>query len=677
MVLAAAAEGSLPRPAVEAAVAAAAPTAQALIKLAAALAADPGALAAGAPPVAGRLAAELAARGSVTLAIPACAACARTGRPLFRGEGGGVCQRCRTWQLAEPCSACGKVKPVEMRAMAGQPLCGVCRRRTGLASRRCGACGKTAPVAVRARDGRPDICVNCYRMPEAACAVCGRRRGCYYAATSRPVCPSCAPRATAACARCGQDRPPQARWPEGPVCDPCYTAALQHRGRCASCGQQRRLVAPPGPDAGICAGCAGLPVTHACAGCGIEDKLYERGRCGRCSLRRRAAALLAGPGGQVPAGLLPVLGAICAARTPGSAIKWLRRSHGAALLADLASGKLPATHEALDADPRRRAADFLRHMLIAGGVLPARDEEVARASRRLSRMIEAVEPAAARRAARAYATWQVMRRLRASASRAARPRTYTAHAHRNVRAAAGFLAWLHGRGLTLARCRQADVDAWLTTGPAAGQARDFLTWAAARGHCQAFTFPGRVRASGAAASQEQRWALAARLLHDDALDPTDRAAGCLLLLYGQQLTRIAAMTTSQVTSRDGAVHIRLGDHDIPVPEPLGAALTDLTRNGRTRAGTGSPATTPWLFPGGLPGQPITPGRLGGRLRALGIHATEYRRAALTDLAARLPAAVLADSLGLAPKTAVQWMRQAGGDWSGYAAELARTRLHQP
>ena len=54
-----------------------------------------------------------------------------------------------------------------------------------------------------------------------------------------------------------------------------------------------------------------------------------------------------------------------------------------------------------------------------------------------------------------------------------------------------------------------------------------------------------------------------------------------------------------------------------------------------------------------------------------------RRAALTDLAAQMPAAVLADLLGLTPGTAVRWMRQAGADWSGYAAELARTRHHQP
>ncbi len=677
MEMAAAAEGSLPRHAVAAAVDAVAPAGQALRQLAVALAADPAALSRGAPPVAGRLAAALIACGSATLTVPACARCGRTGRPLFRGQDGGICQPCRNWQLAAACTACGKVKPVAVRTDAGQPVCEVCRRRAGHADRQCGICGKTAPVAVRGHGGEQDICVNCYRMPEAVCSGCGRRRECRFAGTRRPVCASCSPRASAPCARCGQVRPPQARWPEGPVCDPCYTAALRRRGTCAACGQERRLATPPGPAADTCADCAGLPVICACTDCGFEDKLYVRARCDRCSLRGRTTVLRAGPGGDVPAALLPVLEAISTARTPKSALNWLSRGAGAAVLADLAAGHLAATHEALDAHPRPRAAGFLRHILTAAAVLPARDEGLARTELWLGPLLEAIESAADRRLVQAYATWQVIRRLRRSTGQAARPRTYTARARNNIRAAAGFLAWLRARQATLASCRQRDIDDWLATGPSACHARDFLTWAAGHRHCPGFAVPGPQRASGTSISQDERWALTARLLHDDTLDLTDRAAGCLLLLYGQQLSRIAAMTASQVTSHDGTVNVRFGHHDVPVPPPLGVVLTELIRSGRTHTGTGSPATTPWLFPGGLPGRPITAGRLGGRLRRLGIYAMAGRRAALTDLASQLPAAVLASTLHIAPGTAVHWMHEAGGDWSRYAAEIARTRNHQP
>lgn len=547
VLMAAAAEGSLPLPVVAAAVGAVATSPAVLRELAAALAAGPGVFRLGAPPVAGRLVAELTARGSVTLTAPACSRCGRAGMPLTRTDAGAMCKPCAARRFTAACAHCGEVKPVASRDSAGRRICERCRRHDR-GHRQCGICGKTASIAVRARDGAPDICVNCYRMPGAVCSVCGKERECNFAGTSRPVCPSCSPRVTASCARCGQDRPVEARWAEGPVCDPCYRAALRHRGQCASCGQQRRLVTPPGPAADTCSDCAGLPAICVCADCGIEDKLYERGRCDRCSLRRRAAELLTDT----------------------------------------------------------------------------------------------------------------------------RPRTYTASARRNIRAAAGFLTWLRGQDRTLSTCRQGDVDAWLATTPGACQVRDFLTWAARHGHCPPLHAPGPARRDGTAISQDHRWTLAARLLHDDSIDLTDRAAGCLLLLYGQQLSRIAAMTTSQITSRDGTVFTRFGDHDLPVPGPLGTILTELIRTGRSHTGTGSPASTPWLFPGGLPGRPITPARLGERLRTLGIYAMTGRRAALLDLAAQLPAAVLADLLHIAPTTAVRWMRQAGGDWSRYAAELTRT-----
>ncbi len=357
--IAAAADSSLPRPVIEAAVDAVAPGGQALRQLALALSADPGALATGAPPVAGKLAAALIARGSAALTVPACTVCGRAGKPLFRGDAGSaVCQRCRSWQLAVACASCGKVRPRAGRDDAGQPACEVCYRRDDpRRHRQCGACGKTAPVAARL-------------------------------------------------------------------------------------------------------------------------------------------------------------------------------------------------------------------------------------------------------------------------------------------------------------------------------ARDFLIWAGARGHCTPLTIPAPARATGPAISQDQRWTHVARLLDDAALDPTDRVAGSLLLLYGQPLSRIAAITTSQITRRDDTTFILLGRHDAPVPAPLAGAIAQLTRDGRSHRGIGSPTATTWLFPGHLPGRPITPSRLGERLRDIGIYAQTGRRAALLDLAAQLPAAVLADLLGLHENTAAKWISQAGGDWTRYAAELARNHPHQ-
>jgi hypothetical protein len=123
--------------------------------------------------------------------------------------------------------------------------------------------------------------------------------------------------------------------------------------------------------------------------------------------------------------------------------------------------------------------------------------------------------------------------------------------------------------------------------------------------------------------------------------------------------------------------VRLGAHDITVPEPLAGLLTDLLDTGRRYIGVGSPTTPrPWLFPGHLPGRPITPARLGERLRHLGIRALPARRATLLQLAAEVPAAILADLLHLNPATATRWTRDTGGNWSRYAASLALTRSHR-
>jgi hypothetical protein len=372
-----------------------------------------------------------------------------------------------------------------------------------------------------------------------------------------------------------------------------------------------------------------------------------------------------------------VLTAICSARNPRTALNWLRAGAGAAILADLAADRTAATHETLDQHPRPRAAGYLRQMLVAGGVLPPRDEELARTERWLAGLLASMTVPEHRRLVRAFATWQVMPRLRRSSQARRRPRTYTARARNMISTAARFLSWLSARGTTLPACRQADIDNWLTASPGAGDVRDFLAWAARQGHCPPFDIPRPPPRAGTGIGDNQRWDLVTRLLRDDSIQVTDRVAGCLILLFGQNMTRVAAMTTSQVTRRGDGVYVQLGQHEIPVPRTLGSLLLTLIADGKPNTGTGSPATSQWLFPGLLPGQPITPARLAGRLRALGIPVQAGRRAALTGLAAQLPAAMLADALGLQPGTAVRWMHDAGADWNRYAANLARTRNHQP
>ncbi|MDQ3680179.1 MAG: hypothetical protein M3378_06485 [Actinomycetota bacterium] len=579
--------------------------------LATALEAGPEVVRAGAPPVVGRLVGELRARGS-SLPVPACATCGRTGRPLVRVGTTGVCPRCRSHQLAEACSGCGRVRVVISRGSDGAPSCAACAPRP---ARPCGRCGRIRPIARRGRDGEDDICDSCFRPPVATCCTCGRRRPCWFVSAGHPTCASCSPKAVATCAHCAKLRAPCAHWPEGPVCEACYRAALSRRGMCEGCGEERRLVSPPGAGARLCCDCAGVPSLARCKDCGIEERLYADGRCVRCALADRSARLLGGPRPE----LLAVHQSIVAARQPYSAHNWLRRAGGAEILAEMASGTLGITHEALDAHPRPGAARYVRQMLVAGDVLAARDEALVALEAWVADRVETVEDPEHRRLLRAYATWGVLRRVRQRAEQAKAVRTPTRQAKTRLAAAISFLAFLAGRHRALADAEQGDIEAWLGEGPAsAHEVKDFLSWAAQRKLTGRFEIPSPPLREGTALDDEERWAIVGRLLHDDGLCLTDRVVGCLVLLYAQQLSRIVAMTVDQVITADDDVYLRLGTGRALVPEPMGSLVVELVATGRPYVGLGSPSQQSWLFPGLHPGRPLHPGHLGERLAKLGL-----------------------------------------------------------
>lgn len=72
-----------------------------------------------------------------------------------------------------------------------------------------------------------------------------------------------------------------------------------------------------------------------------------------------------------------------------------------------------------------------------------------------------------------------------------------------------------------------------------------------------------------------------------------------------------------------------------------------------------------LFPGRPPTRPLSPQAFSATLTRHGVTAHLGRNAALLDLAADLPAAVLADLLGISASTAVKWSILTGRDWASY------------
>jgi hypothetical protein len=199
-----------------------------------------------------------------------------------------------------------------------------------------------------------------------------------------------------------------------------------------------------------------------------------------------------------------------------------------------------------------------------------------------------------------------------------------------------------------------------------------VRWAVSHRHAKGLTY-GAVRWDGPRGPHdgEQRWADARRLLHDDTLATGDRVAGLLLLLYAQRIASLARLTADAVLDDGEQVRLLLGTVPVLLPAPLASLVRDLVATRHSHAALGRPASTPWLFPGGRPGQPISNDGLTTRLSKIGLSPGRARSTALFTLAAEIPPKVLARMLGIHIQVAVQWQKAAAGDWMTYAADVSQ------
>ena len=108
-----------------------------------------------------------------------------------------------------------------------------------------------------------------------------------------------------------------------------------------------------------------------------------------------------------------------------------------------------------------------------------------------------------------------------------------------------------------------------------------------------------------------------------------------------------------------------------LPAPLDTLVGTLAAGRKAPGSSLLSVPSSWLFPGRRPGSPLTEDALAQRLHALGISPRQSRSTALFTLAADVPAAILAKTLGIHVKAAIQWQKISGGDWSAYAADISR------
>jgi hypothetical protein len=583
-----------------------------------------------------RLIDQLRGAGATQIVHPACPRCRRVLHLHRRIGGSWLCRNCVARSRAQPCARCGAVREAATRDEHGRPLCPNCLITDPANQETCIGCLSRRPVSIRTPDG--PLCESCRPWKVATCGICGREAPCVISETTGdPWCAACKQR-RARCSRCGK----AGRIRGGTKAEPL----------CATCTR---------PDPGFWTSC---PI------CG-EPGLIHASRCARCALDRRLREVLGDGTGDIRPELQALYQALASAERPAAVEAWLNKSAAPAILHDLAGKKL--THRALDELAGGKPAEHLRSVLVALGTLPARDEQLSRLERWTGQVIAERPGPGQQQLLHRYAVWHVTRRLRTRLGGAHATHGQVVAAQRNIRAAVALLDWLTARDLTVATAGQGDLEEWLASAQATHRtdAGNFVRWA--RRHKLTGLDFAAIRWGGptGVTNTETRWEQARWLLHDSTLKPDDRVAGLLVLLYAQRASAISQLTLSHIQASGSQVLIRLGREPVVLPQPLDALVLQLAATRRGHAAIGDQGTSPWLFPGGQPGRPISAEQLTERLRQIGIRSGQARSAALFQLATDLPAALLARMLGIHIPVAVAWQRASAGDWTAYAAEVSR------
>jgi integrase len=445
--------------------------------------------------------------------------------------------------------------------------------------------------------------------------------------------------------RAGSRPEPSVRWPDGGICGYCYQQAKRTRGTCA-CGHEGVLPGRVG-TLPACRKCSGVRLNVDCIACGKEDELHSGNRCWSCILAMTVDRILSPPDNRPPSPeLRAVATALKSMKRANSGLTWIQQPHVTEFLQQLATEPV-ITHARLDELPASRTREYVRGLLVEHNALPRRDELSAR-----------------------FSDWaeQALDRITSPAHRDITRGTFL-RAKQAVAIAIELQNWLSEQGTELAEVNQAHLDRWQAEGPTTrGIASRFLDWAIRTNlidpslKLQPHRRGTSPRLDAAAQSE-----LVANLSHTTDMNPRDRAAAILILVFGQQVSDIVQLTWDNVTVTEELVTVTLGTVEIALTPPLDEPWRDLAAT-PTHHQTAAHPNSKWVFRGGSPGQHIQASTLTQRL-STAFRSRAARLGTLHELTKLAPVAIIAEALGYSAATIDRHAIDSSANYAQYVSAL--------
>lgn len=404
---------------------------------------------------------------------------------------------------------------------------------------------------------------------------------------------------------------------------------------------------------------------HRCPVTGL-DHAPDSLSCRPCVLEKRTLAVITDRQGRVNENLRPLRDHLIATLTVESINDWARLSTSARLIRGLANGDIEISHDALDQlrqDKHVRYAQHVRTLLVDAGLLEPRDE-ILQLFHQWCTTYLSTTSMSDRAVLEPFMRWHLGQKLQRKARQGPLRSPTTRLARQRVRAAHQFLTYLRTRDTTPQEVRQSILDDFVVSNPQTQPfLAGFLKWGAAHRVLPKLQLdiPRAVFPSAGLSETTYRQTIQ-RLETDTNLRLRSRTAGLLIGLYGQELTRVIALTSEDFYLDHTGLYVRLGATPVLLPPHVAALILEQQEAATPQHAPGHPR---WLYPSPQTHHHLAPKTISADFGRHGIRATPLRNAALVNLAGQIPIGPLCDLTGIGPYAASRWANIAGATWSIY------------